>query len=93
MCSIQYARIQAIGINLWPPSEKNHNFQKNASILINKVTFFLLNICPHDKTNLKVLRKPKTTRFMWWKVCFSVIRRDMTHVTQNLEKSDFWGIL
>ena len=43
-----YARIQAIGINLRPPSEKNHNFQKNAPISINKVTFFSCDICPHD---------------------------------------------
>ena len=50
----RYARIQAIGITLRPPSEKNHNFQKNASILVNKVTFVSWNICPHDKTNLKV---------------------------------------
>ena len=53
----RYARVQDIGINLRPRSEKNHNFHKNASILINKVTFFSWNICPHDKTNLKVLRK------------------------------------
>ena len=34
-----YARVQAIGINFgheWT----THNFNKNASILINKVTFF-----------------------------------------------------
>ena len=52
-----YAWIQAIGIIMRPPSEKNHNFQKNASILVNKVTFFPWNICPHDKTNLKVHKK------------------------------------
>ena len=39
-----WARVQGIGINLRPRSEKNHNFHKNASILINKVTFFLWNI-------------------------------------------------
>ena len=44
------------GINLWPPSEKNHNFQTTAPLAINKVTFFSWNICPHDKTNLNILK-------------------------------------
>ena len=56
-----HARIQGIGINLRPRSEKNHNFHKNASILINKVTFFSWNICPHDKIKLKVIQD----KYLW----------------------------
>jgi hypothetical protein len=56
-CNCRYARVQAIGINLRLQSEKNHNFHKNASILINKVTFFSSDIRSHDITKLKVIQK------------------------------------
>ena len=48
-----YATLQSMGYYLLPLREKIHNFQKNALFFSNKVTFLMLDICPHDKTNIK----------------------------------------
>ena len=51
-----YATLQTIGIDLLPLREKIHNFHKNAWIFKNSVSFFFWDICPHDKTKLKIIQ-------------------------------------
>ena len=46
--SCAYATLQTMGIDLLPLREKIHNFHKNTWIFKNSVSFFFLDICPHD---------------------------------------------